>query len=169
MNKPSPTHDALDVFEQAGSDKAIMLLLWKQRHHNPSLSTEITSADLKGFEECINYLEVEPRIQIVRPQGIPEQDAIPATKTRSGIPARHAKPPKDYVVIQMVDKDGNAIVPVENNEDDFEQGRQAQHLKRIRDTAPQLAAQLLQDLQQNTTSSSTIQQTAEALKALAAS
>ena len=139
----------------------------KKRHQDPSFTLEVTEADIKGFDECIAYLGVEPRVNIVRPRGLPAQDAIPATAKRSAIPPRAAKPPHNYVVIQMVDMDGNAITPVENNEEDYAEAQEARRLQRIRDTAPTLAAQLLQDLAANTTSSSTIQEAAAALKALA--
>ena len=159
--------DALDTFEKADAWRVLQLIYWKRRHQDPSFTLEITEADIKGFDDCIAYLGVEPHVNIVRPRGLPAQDAIPATAKRSAIPSRAAKPPQNYVVIQMVDTDGNAITPIENNEDDYAEATEAKRLKRIRDTAPMLATQLLQDLAANTTSSSTIQDAAAALKELA--
>ena len=163
--------DALDAFvaicNEQDPSRAIMLLYWKNRHQEPQFSINVTAADLKAFEDCVEYLKVKPEIRVFRPQGAPAHPGSPATDTRSAIPPRPAGKPKDYVVIQMVDEEGNAIVPIENNEQDLQRGQEAQRIKRIRETAPQLAAQLIADLQANTTSSSTVMEAAEALKLLA--
>ena len=166
-----PTLDALDQFAKAADlgnrDIAIMLMFWKNRHQESPFTMDITAKDLQGFEECIKYLDVMPQIKIFRPQGKPAHPGSPATDTRSAIPPSPAGKPKAYVVIQMVDQEGNTFVPIENNEDDLARGQEAKRIQRIRESAPQLAGQLMADLQANTTSNATITEAAEALKLLA--
>lgn len=164
--------DALDQFAKAAElgnlDIAIMLMFWKARHDAQPFTMDITEADIKGFNDCVQYLEVQPTIRVFRPQGKPAHLGAPATETRSAIPPRPAGKPKDYVVIQMIDQNGDAFVPIENNEADLQRGQETQRIRRIKETAPALAAQMMADLQANTTSNSTIMEAAEALKLLAA-
>lgn len=161
--------DALEDFLARAADfpsDAMMLLFWQNRMANPTFSTEVTPADLQAFAECMKYLDVEPQIRIFRPQGAPARAAVPATGERSAIPARPAGAPKDYVVMQMVDVDGNAIVPVESNERDHERMQLAKNRKHLLATAPQLAAALRADLQAGVFSTSTIEEAAKTLVAL---
>jgi len=148
--------------------RALMLMFWKYRHQDPAFTINLSAEDLKGFEDCVNYLEVKPQIRVFRPQGMPASAGAPATESRSAIPPRLAGKPKDYVVIQLLDEDGNCIVPIENNEADLQRQQEVERVKMVRSNAPQIAAQLIADLQANTTSSSTIMEAAEALKMLAA-
>lgn len=161
--------DALDRFAFAEDHfvSALMMVFWKARHANPEFTITVDSADLKGFQDCIQYLEVTPTIRVYRPQGLPAQEAVPATGKRRAVPGRPAKPPADYVVVQMVDKDGNSIKAVENNDADYERAGEAAKLRTIRDSAPGLAAQLEADVRSNTLSTSTILEAAAALKVLA--
>lgn len=162
--------DDLDRFEAVCNEedpaRAIMLMFWKNRHQETPFTMDITLKDLQGFEECIKYLDVVPQIKVFRPQGKPAHPGSAATDTRSAIPPSPAGKPKSYVVVQMVDQEGNAFVPIENNEDDLARGQEAKRIHRIRESAPQLAAQLMADLQSNTTSNATITEAAEALKLL---
>ena len=179
VTKPAPEQppaddrapDTLDRFEAMCNEedptKAMMLMFWKARHQNDAFTLNVTPDDIKGFEDCIKYLEVQPQIRVFRPQGMPAHPGAPATESRSAIPPRPAGKPKDYVVIQMVDQNGDAFVPIENNEEDLKRGQDAKRIARIKETAPQLAAQLIADLQANQTSSSTVMEAAEALKLLA--
>ena len=164
--------DALDAFEadcnEANPMRALMIMFWKARHQNDAFTVDVTPADIKGLEDCIKYLEVQPQIRVFRPQGMPAHPGAPATESRSAIPPRPAGKPKDYVVIQMVDQNGDAFVPIENNEDDLKRGQEAKRIATVKSTAPALAAQLIADLQANQTSSSTVMEAAEALKLLAA-
>lgn len=163
--------DALDAFEamcnEEDPSRALMLMFWKHRNDDQPFTMDITAADIKGFEDCVKYLEVQPQIRVFRPQGQPAHPGAPATESRSAIPPRPAGKPKDYVVIQLVDQHGDAFVPIENNEADLQKSQEAQRMRRIRESAPQLAAQLVADIQANTTSTSTILEAAEALKLLA--
>ena len=91
---------------------AIALMLWKERHRNPSFTVEITERDIAAFEKCIDYLEVEPKLRIFRPGAVPARDPVPAAGDRPAVPARPAIQGRPVAVIQMTDKDGNAIVPI---------------------------------------------------------
>jgi hypothetical protein len=172
-DEPQQPADALDAFEAMCNEqdpaRAIMMLFWKARHQNPQFSIDITDKDLVAFDQCMEYLEVEPQIRVFRPQGMPPHPGAPATESRSAIPPRPAGPPKPYVVIQMVDKNGDAIVPIENNEEDLQRSQAAQRIRNVAKGASQLADQLMADLRANVTSSSTITEAANALKMLAQS
>ena len=74
---------------------------------------------------------------------------------------------KDFVVIQMTDTDGNAIVPVENNTADQDAGRQTQRIQRAKETGATLANQLLSQAATGDFSTATIREAAEALSLLA--
>lgn len=168
---PLPPPDPLDAFvtlANGDARQALMLMFWKQRLENPGFSIQVAPADLTGFAACVDYLEVTPRIQIVRPQGLPAQDPIPAQGNRRAVPGRAAQPPRNYVVIQMVDERGDAFVPIENNEEDHVRSLKAKEAKRLRDAAPQLAAQLQADMNQNLYSNETIQRAVATLKLLGA-
>ena len=171
IEEPEQAIDELDQFAKAAAlgnrDIAIMLMFWKNRHQESPFTMDVSLKDLQGFEECIKYLDVVPQIKVFRPQGKPAHPGSPATETRSAIPPSPAGKPKAYVVVQMVDQEGNAFVPIENNEDDLARGQEAKRIQRIRESAPQLAGQLMADLQSNTTSNATITEAAEALKLLA--
>ena len=166
------TPDVLELFAKLAErnpKQAIMLMFWKARHQNPEFSLNITEADLKGFTDCVNYLGVEPEVRIHRPQGLPAQAPVPAHGNRRAVPGREAKPPKPFVVVQMVDAEGNAIVPIENNEKDQDDGLQAKALARTRENAPRLAAQLMNDVRSGNLSNDTITEAANSLIALAKS
>lgn len=165
-----PSADPLDVFlRNAGRmnpQEALMLVFWKQRHTNPEFSIEIHPEDLKGFSDCLAYLEVTPVIKVYRPGGLPATQAIEAHGNRRAVPARAAIPPKNYVVIQMVDKDGNGWVPVENNIKDHEAAERTKRMVNAKEKAKQLANALISDLQQSITSTGTIQEAAAILQLL---
>lgn len=161
--------DRLDQYVvEADADPklTIMAMFWRERHRNPEFAIEVSERDLKGFEDCMKYLEVTPVIRVHRPAGLPAQEAIPAHGKRRAIAGRAAIPPKPYVIIQLVDKDGNSIKPVENNEADFEASRTGQIERQIRESAPQIAADLEAGLRSNTTSNSTIERAIQALRVM---
>src|SRR5258708_20213136 len=137
--------DALDALVAGPLKDFIALMLWKNRHNEPELNVQLTERDLAGFRACVEYLHVTPEVRIVRPQGMPGHDAIPATRTRSAIPATEPTPPKPYVTICLVERGTeNAIRPVENNEQDWQAAAEAKNFNRARDRALQFAADLQQ-------------------------
>lgn len=128
--------DPLDHFAAHGDHLA--QVLWQIRHEYPNFTLKITQPDIQAFWDSNNYLKVEPKVTVTRPQGRPAVAAVPATATASARPAMDAEPPRDYVIIQLTDQAGNGIVPVENNEADYEKGQQA----RKREMAAQQVATL---------------------------
>lgn len=163
--------DQLDQFAQeAAKDprKVIALMLWKERFRNPEMALQITEHDIKGFNDCVQYLEVTPDVLIVRPQGRPAQDAVPAQGKRRAVPARAGEPPRPFVAVNMVAKGTvNSIKPIENNEEDAKRRDEAEALRRVRDRAAGIAAALMADLAQSQFSTNTVREAAAALQTLA--
>lgn len=168
--KRKPVLDPLDAFAAADSTEALKLLFWKRRHENPAFAEQITPEDLQGFHDCVNFLEVkpgvkvQPKIVIHRPGGVPARLAQQVGNKL--IPGKDAIPPKDYVVVQMVDQDGNGFVPIENSEEARERQIQADQARRVRERATIIAGQLATDLSMQTFSTATIQDAIAALRAL---
>lgn len=160
--------DALDLLAEGDPRSIIALMLWKDRHRNPDMAVQITEKDIAGFDACCAYLEVTPEVRIVRPQGRPAQAAIPAQGPRRAVPGRAAESPRPFVAVNVVRKGTqDGIKPIENNEDDARLRDRANELRRFRDNAPTLAAQMLKDAASGQFSTSTIQEAAQALTALA--
>ena len=160
--------DPLDALAMGPAKDVIALMLWKARHSEPELAVQITENDLSGFNACVNYLGVVPDVRIVRPQGRPGHGEIPATKTRSAIPAQEASPPRTFVVVSLVERGTeNAIRPVENNTEDWQAAEEAKAFKHARDNALRIAGQMQQDAATGNFSSSTINDAVQCLVALA--
>lgn len=163
--------DALDRFaDEANKDprKAIALILWLNRHRNPEMAVQVSEKDIEGFAQCVDYLDVKPEIVIVRPQGHPGTPGAPALGKRKAVPQSAAEGPRPFVTVNLVAKGTmNSIKPIENDEDGAKLRDQADALRRFRDKAPALAAQLRQDAAAGQFSTSTINEAAEALQALA--
>lgn len=159
--------DVLDNLADGDPFKALALVLWKDRQRNPDMSVTITRTDIKGFTDCVDYLKASPEVRVFRPQGRSAQAAIPE---RHGKPARAAipaEPPRDFVVIQLVDKDGNAIKPVENNEEDFQRNILAEKQRKAREQADNLCTLLRAEIASGDINKSTIDGVCEALTVLA--
>lgn len=174
-NAPAPK-DPLDAFiEAANADprRAIAVMLWRARMSNPDMYVRVEEKDLKGLQDCVDYLKVKPAILIHREPGQPAQPAIPATKDRRAVPARMATPAKPYAVIALVEQDKqgnpsmNMIKPVENNQEDYDRSLETAALRRARDIAPDLAVRLLNASRTGDFSSSDLQEAADALTRLA--
>lgn len=167
MAKKAPK-DALDQLAAADPREIIALMLWKDRHRNPDMALQITEKDIAGFRACVDYLDVVPEVSIIRPQGRPAQAAVPASGRNRAVPARPADPPRPFVAVNLVAKGTmNAIKPIENNEEDAKVRDREDNLRRLRDKAPSLASQLMQDVAAGQYSSSTIQEAAQTISALA--
>lgn len=159
--------DVLDTFAKQGVAQAIMMLFWKDRYRNPEMSVQVTEADLAEFRKCIEYLEIVPQVRIYRPQGRAAHPGTPKTARGEAMPARAAEPPRPFVVIQLVDKEGNGFKPIESTEEGAAERDKANELRRHRDRAASLADQIVSDASSGTTSMATIQDAARTLKALA--
>jgi hypothetical protein len=159
----------LDALAAGDPKRVIALMLWVARMRQPDLYVQINEHDIKGFDDCVNYLKVVPQVKIYRPEGMPAQPAIPAQGNRRAIAARPAIPPKPYVIVALVDQKGDAIVPVENNQEDFDAQAAAKSIIRWREKAPDLAQQLLNQARSGEYSLAVMQECADALVALARS
>lgn len=147
---------------------ALGLLLWKGRYTNPEMAVQITAQDIAEYEACTEYLGVTPRVNILRPQGRPAQPAQPATAKRSAIPATPGEPPRPYVLVCLVDHTtGDGFKPIESTEEGAKIRDQHDALRRHRDRAPHLAAQLLAELQSGMFTDGTMRDAAATLTALA--
>lgn len=160
--------DILDQLAASDNTEIIALMLWKDRRRNPDLTVQITEKDITGWRDSTTYLKVTPQVRIYRPQGLPAQAAIPAAGNRRAVPARAAEPARPFVVVQVIEaKTGDAIKPIENDEEGARRRDEADALRRYRETAPGLARELQQQSATGNFSSSMISEAAEALAALA--
>ena len=168
------TQDIIERIAALPPRQIIALLLWKDRHRNPGLTQTITAKDLEGLEACLNYLKTEGEVSIVRPAGRPAQPAF-TSKEQGAQPARPADPPRDFVVVALVEKGsatpgviGNAITPVENNEEDAKLADRARLVAQIKPTVPRLAAALANEQATGDISLATCNDVIEALRILGA-
>lgn len=159
--------DALDALAKADPKEVIALILWKDRFRNPEMAVQITEQDITKWKACTEYLEVKPQVSIHRPQGRPAMPGSPATSTRSAIPPTPAEPPRPYVMVQILDQQGNSITPIENDEEHAKIRDQANEVRRYRERAAGLASQMVNELRSGTIIDSTILEAAQALSALA--
>lgn len=157
--------DPLDALA-ADPSRVLMLALWQQRHRNPDLFVQINEEDLAGFQACVDYLKVKPALKIIRPQGVAAQAAV--QKGSKNYAAREAIPPRPYVIAAVVDaKTGDAIRPIESNEDDFDRQKETAAVHRARDMAPILAQRLIQQGNTGDTSLADMTDAANALMVMA--
>lgn len=156
----------LDAFAKQGPQQGMMMLFWKMRHANPEMSVQVSEQDISEFRACVEYLNVQPQVRIYRPQGRPAHPGSPKTARNEAIPPRPAEPPRNFVVIQLVDKEGNAFKPIESTEGGASDRDAANEERRNRSRAPQIADQILADAVSGLSSLATIQEAARLLKAL---
>lgn len=145
---------------------AVQLILWKFRHTNPEMSVVISEQDVQGFRACVDYLEVEPVMRCFQPGGLPERPAF-KKKDGSEMPARPATPPREECVVQLADKDGHAITPIEQSQEEQAKGRQGKELAMTRGKVPGLVADLRQMSMRGETSTSMLEEACGALLVLA--
>jgi hypothetical protein len=157
----------LDALAEGDPRDVIALMLWKNRMREPDMYVQLTEQDMQGLADCTNYQKVTPHVNIERPEGAPAQAAIPASGNRRAVPARPALPPKPYVIVTLVDQDGNMVRPIENNQADYDASLDAALLRKARDQAPDLAQRLIQQAKTGETSLSDMQDAADALILLA--
>lgn len=165
--------DSLVADAEAGDlRRALMLIFWKMRFEDPTFTVEIDPKDIKGFDDCTNFLVEEgtmkkgPEIRVYRPGGIPAVEPIPAKGNRRAVPGRPARPPKELVIVQMVDADGNGFVPIENNERDYDRQQDTNAKRRSIERARLIADQLAGDLSRNEFSENTVKDAIATLRLL---
>jgi hypothetical protein len=138
--KKLPQVDPLDALVDGPREKVIALMLWKNRHQDPSMTAVLRPDDIQGLEDCCAHLKITPAVAIVRPAGRAATPAIPARGNRPGIPAMPAEAPRPHVVVALVAKGTmDAIVPLENNDDDAELLHRTTERKRWQSKAMMLA------------------------------
>lgn len=163
--------DALDQLATGDLTHVIALMLWKNRLKEPDMFMKIEEKDIQGLKDCAGFLKVTPEVKVYRPEGLPAQEAIPATRNRRAVPGRAATPPKPYVIVTLLGRDKKGITgplkPVENNEADYDNAQAVTELRRARDKAPELAQRLIQQANSGEYSLSDMQDAADALMTLA--
>lgn len=162
--------DLLDNFERqcaAQMGMGVAMLLWKDRFNNPGMSVQVHPEDITKLDACINYLGIQPKVVVRRPQGRPAQAEQPARGERKAIPAREADPPKNYLVIELVDQDGHTFRPIENDEESAKLRDERIEADKLKDRAPVIAQQLLDEMAAKTTVDSTQREAARMLVAMA--
>lgn len=161
--------DVLEDLVRGDPQRVMALILWKNRLNNPDMFVQIGPNDVKGLDDCCRYLKVNPRVKVFRPEGVPASPGIPAAGNRRAVPARPAIPPRDYVMVTLVDEKGDVIRPVENNQDDFDAAAEAGRVRKARDDAPSLAERIVAGARSGETSLSDITDAANALLLLSRS
>jgi len=120
---------------------AIGLILWKMRHHLPALVIQITQADREALKQSLGYNEQTVKLNV--------ED-------------RHGT-----TLIHLTDeKTGDQIICTENNEADLDRAEAAKKLRMLKQSAPELAAQLKHDLNNGNISESLLDEVCSALVTL---
>lgn len=167
MAKATTPKHPLDKFAEGPLADVIAMLFWKARMQNPEMTVTVNESDIKGLADCAEFLEVTPKVMVYRAPGTPAVPEVPATRNSPARPARPAGPPRDFVVVQLVDQDGNVFKPIENNERDFDKSQVAERLRRIREQAPGMAGMVRGMMQSGTFSNSELGDLCEAFEFLA--
>ena len=138
--KKTPKVDELDALAKGPLENVITMMLWKARHREPSMTSVIRLQDLQGLQDCCAHLKITPEVAIVRPAGREAIPAVPPRGNRPGIPAQPAEPPRPQVVVALVAKGTmDAIVPLENNDEDAEILQRENERRRWKSKAQSLA------------------------------
>lgn len=179
-SKKQEQTDELDTFTQAGPERALMLVLWKLRHHYPEMAVPITAEDIRQFEESVKYTKQTPKVVVFRRPAQSARAAVPASGKRRAVAATMSQPAGNLAVVMVVEantevKDendvvlspGDAIRPVESNEKEHSKATKLRQIKAIKEKAPQLASDLMRDASAGMYSDSKIQEAAQALVVLA--
>lgn len=117
------------------------LVVWKFRHQLPALVVQITPADRKGLKDSLGYNEQTMKVNI-------EQRG-------------------ENTLIHLTDwETGNQIIATENNEADLDRAQSKANLMAIRQNAPQLVAQLRNDVATGNFSTSIVEEACQALEIL---
>ena len=169
--KKATRQDPLDALTQPEAlPRVLQLLLWKNRHQDPSMTVVIKPEDIQGLVDCCGYLKVTPEAVVVRPAGREAVPAIPPRGNRPGAPALPAEPPRQHVVVALVAKGTmDAIRPLENNDDDTEKLVRNQELRRWKDKAGILAMNASSMANTGDVSTATLQEIAQCLMVFAES
>jgi hypothetical protein len=91
----------------------IAQILWHHRFEHPSLSVTVKDRDIAALNQCLEFNK---------------QTATVTIQQRDG-----------FAIIVLTDEKGNAITPVENNQEDYDKARAAKTMARMREEGPGLA------------------------------
>lgn len=168
MAKKQPAIDPLNALATGPLENVIAAMLWKNRHREPSMTMVLKASDLQGMQDCCQYLKLVPQVVVLRPEGRPAVPAIPPRGNRPGIPAQAAEPPRPHVVVALVNKGTmDAILPLENNDEDAELLVREQHRRRMQSKAGFLVQAALRMSSNGDVSTSELRDIAECLQAFA--
>ena len=166
--KKPARQDPLDALASGPLENVIAQILWKNRHRDPSMTVVIRPADLQGLADCCAHLKVTPSVAIVRPAGREATPAVPPKGNRPGIPAMPAEPARPQVVVALVAKGTmDAIVPLENNDDDAQILHRETERRRWQSKAQQLAMSASSMAGRGDVSTAVLGEIAECLQAFA--
>lgn len=132
----------LDQLEH-DKDGIIMQILWHYRHTDPNMCVRITEQDVVAMEQCMEHNKQVPVVRITRTGTAP------------------------FLFVAMTDEQSNAIVPVENNLEDYEKGEQARRRLAVKESIGQLAARVKNAAAIGEFSSSEVSELADAALLLA--
>ena len=118
----------------------IKAILWHYRHIEPSMSIKVTEQDEKALADCLEYLKVDGKVTAVDRPGC--------------------------YIVALTDKDGNAVVPIENNEADFAISEKARNRKRLAEEAESLANRVKNAAAAGEFSSSSVMELADTVLSL---
>lgn len=121
-------------------ETALKQVLWHYRHINPDMSVKVMEKDEQALAECSAYLKAEAKVTIVQRPGC--------------------------FIVALTDASGNAIVPVENNQADYDLGEKARNRKRIAEEGEMLANRCKNMAAQGEFSSSAVTELADTVLAL---
>lgn len=132
------------------------LLLWKNRHRNPSMTEHITQADHDAFWACMDYQDITPEVRVVphRKGGLLVLLADAASEVMMDTQKGYCTNP------------GNAIKPIENNEADHAKAMHAVEVGKMRDSARELARTIRGMMQSGTFSNDVLTEAATVLEGL---
>ena len=122
-------------------DRAIMQILWANRHNEPNLCVHVTPKDVEALDQCLEYNKQAPVVKMI-------------------------KTPTGWTIV-LVDQDGNAVTPIENNEDDLVLAQQARKRQSVKDGIGSLANRIKNAAAIGEFSSSEIEELADAALLLA--
>lgn len=173
--------DALDTFISQGLERALMLVLWKVRHQYPEMAIPITAADIEAFDASCRFTKQEPCIRVFRRPAIPASPGQPAVGKRRETPPSAAKPAGKVATVLLVAKDteavdpgthimfspGDAIRPVESDDKDHDTASLLRDIRRLKETGPQLAREVMADAATGTFSSAKVQEICQAVVTMA--
>lgn len=143
-------------FDGTGTTLLPSLLLWKNRHRNPSMTEHITQADHDGFWACMDYQNLTPEVRVVphRKGGLLVLLADASSEVMMD--------PKGFC-----SNPGNAIKPIENNEADHAKAMHAVEVEKMKDAGRELARTIRGMMQSGTFSNDVLTEAAATLEGLA--